>query len=578
MTLEKTILKYALINAIKYGGTASLKAVIGKVLAENPSLRKNIKEVIKEAEKIVNEVNKMSLEKQQELLKKMFPEAIVEEKKEVKKGLPPLPNADKYREIRTRFAPNPDFVLTLGNARPAILSYEYARLYKGKFILRFEDTDPRTKRPLPEAYDLIKEDLKWLKIKWDEEYIQSLRMKIYYYYAKKLLEKGYAYICTCSPEKIREYRTKGIRCTCAEKAPEDQLELWDKMLDGSFEEGQAVLRIKTDPKYPDPSVRDWIAFRVIDTSKYPHPIVGDKYIVWPTYNFACAIDDHEMKITHILRAKEHISNTIKQKFLYEHLKWKYPEAIHFGRLKLEGFILSKSKIRAGIEKGLYIGPDDIRLGTLMALRKRGFLPESIWDLILEVGVKSSEATISFINLCALNRKYLEPIANRYMFVYDPILLEIPSDKDLVAKLNYHPSFPERGTREIVLKSVEGKVRVYICRNDAIKNLGKPLRLIGLINISLSRVEENVAEGNIIGEDVKEVKDLGGEIIQWVPADNYIKAEVMRVQGNSIVVEEGLADPGVKLLSVNDRIQFIRYGFVKLDSASENKYKFIYIHD
>ena len=165
-----------------------------------------------------------------------------------------------------------------------------------------------------------------------------------------------------------------------------------------------------------------------------------------------------------------------------------------------------------------------------------------------------------------------------MFVYDPILLEIPSDKDLVAKLNYHPSFPERGTREIVLKSVEGKVRVYICRNDAIKNLGKPLRLIGLINISLSRVEENIAEGNIIGKDVKEVKDLGGEIIQWVPADNYIKAEVMRVQGDSIVVEEGLADPGVKSLSINDRIQFIRYGFVKLDSVSENKYKFIYIHD
>jgi len=578
MNLEKIILKYALINAVKYGGTASLKAVIGKVLAENPSLKNNIKEVIKEAKKIVNEVNKMGLKKQQELLNEMFPDALLVEKKEAQKTLPPLPNADKYKEIRTRFAPNPDFVLTLGNARPAILSYEYARLYKGKFILRFEDTDPRTKRPLPEAYNLIKEDLKWLKIKWDEEYIQSLRMEIYYYYARKLLEKGSAYVCTCPPEKIREQRTKGIRCICSEKPPEDQLELWDKMLEGHFEEGKAVLRIKTDPKYPDPSVRDWIAFRVIDTSKYPHPIVGDKYVVWPTYNFACAIDDHEMKITHILRAKEHISNTIKQKFLFDHLGWEYPEAIHFGRLKLEGFILSKSKIRFGIEKGLYTGPDDIRLGTLMALRKRGFLPESIWDLILEVGVKASEATISFINLCALNRKYLEPIANRYMFVYDPILLEINSDRDLVAKLNYHPSFPERGTREIVIRSVKGKVKVFICREDATRNLGRPLRLIGLINITLTHIKGDKAEGNIIGESIKEVKDLGGEIIQWIPADNYVEAKVIRVRENNIITEEGLADPGVRALSVDDKVQFIRYGFVKLDNISGNKYTFIYIHD
>ncbi|RLE82208.1 MAG: glutamate--tRNA ligase [Thermoprotei archaeon] len=580
MSLEEIVLKHALINAIKYGGKASVQAVIGKVLAENPLLKKDIEKVVKIAEATVNRVNEMSISEQKALLEKLFPGTFAKKRrKETKKTLPPLPNAEKYKEIRTRFAPNPDFVLTLGNARPAILSYEYARMYRGKFILRFEDTDPRTKRPIKEAYSLIKEDLKWLKVSWDEEYIQSLRMHIYYQYARELLEQGGAYICRCPPSTVKEYRAKGIRCQCAQKPVEDQLELWDKMLEGAFKEGEAVYRVKTDPKCPDPSVRDWIAFRIIDTTKYPHPLVGDKFIVWPTYNFACAIDDHEMKITHILRAKEHISNTIKQKYLYKHMGWNYPEAIHFGRLKLEGFILSKSKIRAGIEKGLYEGPDDIRLGTLMALRKRGFLPESIWDLILEVGIKSSEATISFINLCSLNRKYLEPRANRYMFVCEPMLVEIETKKDLIAKISNHPSYPERGYRKIVLHAENNIVSVYVSREDILKNRNKPLRLMGLVNITIDCIQEKKAKARLYRGDIRDIKAAKGDIVQWVPASDNVKTKVIRVKNNNIVIEEGLAEPSIKSLKVGERIQFIRYGFAKLDEIKEDETRiFIYIHD
>lgn len=247
-----------------------------------------------------------------------------------------------------------------------------------KFILRFEDTDPRTKRPLPEAYDAIKEDLRWLGIKWDEEYVQSDRMGgIYYEIAKKILERGGgAYVAAkdsdCTPDDWKRSKVTGKPCRNRDADPSVNLELFDRMLEGGrYKEGEAVMVIKTDLQHPDPSVRDWVAMRIIDTTKYPHPRVGSKYIVWPTYNFSVSIDDHLMGITHILRAQEHSVNTTKQSFVYTHMGWGgQPEAIHFGRLKIVGMTLSKTKLKA-----LGIKWDDIRLPTLAGLRNRGIQPE-----------------------------------------------------------------------------------------------------------------------------------------------------------------------------------------------------------
>ena len=276
--IKEIIYKHALKNAVKYGGKAQLKPVISKVFHEKPDLKKRAREIVEIAREIIREVNSLTLEEQKRILREKWPEELKEEKREYKKTLPPLPNVSKYKMVVTRFAPNPDFDIHIGNARAAILSHEYARMYNGKFILRFEDTDPKTKTPIKEAYDAIRESLKWLGIKWDEEYIQSLRMEIYYEYARKLIEKGGAYVDLCSPEEISRMRKEGIRCKHAQQSVEENLELWDKMLSGYFGEQEAVLRVKTDPQYPDPSVRDWIALRIIDTTKYPHPIVGSKYI------------------------------------------------------------------------------------------------------------------------------------------------------------------------------------------------------------------------------------------------------------------------------------------------------------
>ncbi|MGB9704684.1 MAG: glutamate--tRNA ligase family protein, partial [Pyrobaculum sp.] len=276
MEIEEVVLKHALANAVKYGGKADVKAVMAKIMAEVPELRARAREVRQVVDQVVARVNSMPLEEQLKILRERWPEVLEERRPEQRRaGLEGLPELPKVRGgVVVRFAPNPDFVLHLGSARPAVLNYAYRLKYGGRFILRFEDTDPRTKRPLVteevDAYQAIREDLKWLGVKWDEEYIQSRRMEIYYEHARKLLEIGGAYVDLCKPEEWRRLRNAGRACPHREQPPEVNLELWDKMLRGSFGEGEAVVRIKTDLAHPDPSVRDWVAFRIIDTSKTPH--------------------------------------------------------------------------------------------------------------------------------------------------------------------------------------------------------------------------------------------------------------------------------------------------------------------
>ncbi len=170
-------------------------------------------------------------QEQKEIVEKKWPEALKKEKVEEKR-LPPLPNADKYAQVVTRFSPNPDCVLHLGSARAIILSHEYARIYKGKFILRFEDTDPKVKKPVLEFYDSIRRDLNWLGCKVDEEYIQSDRLPIYYEYTERLLRDGNAYVCTCTPDQFRKKALASKPCNCRDLPPEEHLERWKRMLNG----------------------------------------------------------------------------------------------------------------------------------------------------------------------------------------------------------------------------------------------------------------------------------------------------------------------------------------------------------
>ncbi|MFH0897249.1 MAG: glutamate--tRNA ligase [Candidatus Bathyarchaeota archaeon] len=572
---EQIIRKHALQNAIQYGGTAKASSVMGKVLAECPDLKSNAKELMQTVVKITEEVNSLSLIRQEETLKENWPDAKVEEPKTEEKKLPPLPNIEKYTSVHVRFSPNPDGALHLGGARAAILCDEYAKMYNGMFTLRFDDSDPRTKSPIPEAYEWIKKDLEWLGVTLHNTVYQSDRLEIYYGYTKQLLEMGVAYVCTCKSAEFRKLVLAHTACPCRNLSSRDHLARWTMMLEGRFDEGEAVVRVKTDLNHPNPAVREWPALRVIDTGKFPHPRTGSKYRVWPLFAFCCGIDDHDLQITHIIRGKEHLTNTTRQIFLYNYLQWVYPEAIHYGRLKIVGTMLSKSKVREGIVKGIYKGWDDPRLGTLIALRKRGFLPETVRQLILDVGPKPVDATISWDNFQALNRKLLDPVADRYFFVATPLRLDVKNVKRAyIVKIPLHPSNPDKGTRNFQVEPKNGLVSILFSKDDLrILEPEKTVRLMGLFNITLKRVDDQI-EAIYHSETYAEAKRADAPLIHWIPSDTGVVTSVVMPDASSV---KGLAEDRCRELKPDDIVQFERFGFIRVDIAVGDSITAYYAH-
>jgi len=565
--LGEAIRKIALLNALSHEGKAQAGPVLGKLLAEHPYLKGKIKEVTPTIAKVIEEVNKLSIDEQKRMVEERWPEALVKERVEVERVLPPLPNAEKYVQVVTRFSPNPDCVLHLGSARAIILSYEYAKKYHGLFYLRFEDTDPKLKKPALPFYDSIREDLMWLGCKWDAEFTQSDRLPVYYEHAEKLLKNGNAYVCTCKLEEFRRKVAAQQPCPCRDLGPDDHLARWRKMLDGTYEEGEAVVRIKTDLNHPNPAVRDWPALRIIDTKRYPHPRLGSQYRVWPLYNLACGVDDHLMGVTHIIRGKEHLTNQTRQEYMYRHLGWEYPEAIHYGRLKITGAFLSKSKIVQGVRDGVFKGWDDPRLATFAALRRRGITPEAIRRLIIDVGPKTADVALSWENLYAYNRKIVDPTANRYFFVHSPIQLTV---KDLphvfVVKLPLHPDHPERGFRPFEIQPTKGEASFWGSSDDIeFLEAGKVIRLMGLFNIQVEKAEKYSISAAFHSESYEEAKRRNSPLIHWIPIGADIPCEVVMPD---TCIAEGIAEIHCKTLHPNEIIQFERFGFARVDKISK----------
>ena len=558
-----------MLNAVKHEGRAQTGPVVGKTLGEKPEYRTRVKEVSDLVNEVIREVNGLSLHEQLRIIEEKWPEALVKEKVQEERHLPPLPNAANYQRIVTRYSPNPDCVLHLGSARAIVLSHEYAVMYKGKFILRFEDTDPKLKRPVLEFYDSIREDLAWLECKPDEEYIQSDRIPTYYEYAERLLKDGNAYVCTCQPDEFRKRISDHKPCECRDCSREEHLVRWQCMLGGGYGEGEAVVRVKTDLNHPNPAVRDWPALRVLDTEKYPHPRVGSKYRVWPLYNLAAGVDDHLMGITHIIRGKEHLTNQVRQEYMYRHLGWKYPETIHYGRLKITGASLSKSKIVQGMREGLYKDWDDPRLATFAALRRRGISPEAIRKLMIDIGPKTSDVVLSWENLYAHNRKVLDPVANRYFFVQNPIELSVKHiPKEFVARLRLHPDNPERGFREytIVPTGNDDSVAFWVSRKDVDSSkIGTVLRLMELFNVKILSASVYAAEASFESESYEHARDIKAQLIHWVPVGEDMPCQVVMPDAT---LAEGIAEGVCKRLRKNDVIQFERFGFVRIDHVDD----------
>ncbi|MFQ6085469.1 MAG: glutamate--tRNA ligase, partial [Candidatus Bathyarchaeia archaeon] len=494
------------------------------------------------------------------LIEERWPELMVEGRREERRGLPPLPNASKYREIRTRFAPNPDAPLHLGSARPSIISCEYAREYDGRFLLRFEDTSPSVKPPVPEVYDMITTDLEWLGAKPDETYYQSGRLELYYRWAREGITIGKLYVCTCDPRIFKERCLQGKPCPCRGLSPAQNMERWEGMLDGTYAQGEAVARVKTDLAHPNPAVRDWPALRIDEA---PHPRTGTRFRVWPLYNWGSAIDDHELRISHILRGKEHEVNTLRQRYLYDHFGWDFPEVIHHGRIGIRDALLSKSEIKRGVEDGTYDGWDDPRLFTLAALRRRGIQPEAIRRMVIEVGIKPVDVTVSLKTLDAYNRFIVEPIANRYFFVSDPVRCEVRGLKrSYTSKLNLHPSHPERGVRVLRVREKGGAATLVVERRDArALRVGSIVRLMGLFNVRADRVAEDEIVVSFVSEPYEDAREWRVPLIHWLPFGVGIETSVLLPDG---AVIRGVAEARCGELNVGEVVQFERFGFVRID--------------
>ncbi len=388
--IDKKIKAYALKNAISHKGKANSGAVLSALF--NEGLEKSeVKEVMLKINKVVEEISRFSLAKQEKEFEKL--KDLVSER-EIREGLPELPNVPKSGVIM-RFRPAPSGPMHVGHVISNLVSSLYVEKYGGKFYIIFDDTDPEA--VLKDAYEKIVEDSNWIFGNVAEFLISSNRMKIYYEYAKKLIEKNSAYVCFCSQEEFK--KNAGIKksCECRKKSVEENLNSWKKMLDKKgYKPGECVLRFKTPEKYgginnPNPAMRDFPLARINESS---HPIQKNKYRVWPLMNLVVSVDDMELGMTHIIRGKDHKDNAERQKMIFEIFGKKYPWTFFIGRIKFKDLVLSKRKIVEKINSGEYSGWDDLKLPTVSSLRKRGYTRKAFSLFLENRGLTESDKLIS----------------------------------------------------------------------------------------------------------------------------------------------------------------------------------------
>jgi glutamyl-tRNA synthetase len=380
--LDKKIKAYALKNAIAYKGKANSGAVISALFNEGLEKSK-VKEISQKIKETIKEIEKLSLEKQKKEFEKL--KELISER-EVREGLPEIPNAEKG--VIMRFAPSPSGAMHIGHAITGSMSYNYVKKYGGKFIVRVEDTNPEN--IYAPAIKLLEKDSKWLFENKAEFIVQSDRMDLYYAYAVSLIEKKSAYVCTCSGDDFREFAKQKKDCPCRKKTEKQNIKEWEKMLDKKgFQPGEAILRFKSDMSHKNPAMRDFPLARI---NLEEHPRQKKKYRVWPLMNLSVSVDDMDMEMTHIIRAKEHRDNAERQKLIFKVFEKEYPWTAFLGRVHLKGLRLSASQITKDVEGGKYSGWDDPKLPTLQALKKK-YKPEAFWKLAEHIGLSEVDKTL-----------------------------------------------------------------------------------------------------------------------------------------------------------------------------------------
>ncbi|HXV51215.1 MAG TPA: glutamate--tRNA ligase, partial [Nitrosopumilaceae archaeon] len=451
--LKRLIKKVALQNAFEHDGQTKDKIVLSKILGTRSELRNKIKEINAEISAIVSNVNNLSLQQQQSEIEKNFPELLAtKEKIEERVGLPPLDGAE-HGKVVTRFPPEPNGYPHIGHAKAAIIDEEYARMYNGKLILRFDDTNPENERL--EYYAAIKVGLDWLGVKYDKVKNTSDDIELIYQKGLELINADVAYVCTCKQETISENRREMKSCKCSTLDQNQNNDRWKKMFE-KFKAGEAIVRFRGNMSSENTVMRDPVLFRIIDGK---HPLLGDRYRVWPSYDFAVAIEDNIDGVTHAFRTKEYELRSELYYAILDALKLRKPKMMEFSRLEFKGMPVSKRVLKPLIESGKVSWYDDPRLPTLEALKRRGITPEAIRKFVLSLGFTKADTLAPFDVLESFNRKIVDEKSIRLFMVKDPKRLVVTGLPTSTITIPNHP------TKDFGKRNVTVDENFYLSSDD-----------------------------------------------------------------------------------------------------------------
>jgi len=560
--LKKEIRKIALQNAVEHDGKTKDKVVLSKSLGTIPELKNNVKDVIPEIASIVSQINGMSIEEQKTEIQNNFPEIldVKENVKEERVGLPPLEGAEQGKVV-TRFTPAPNGYPHIGHAKAAIISEEYAKMYGGKLVLRYDDTNPEDTRL--EYWAAIKVGLDWLGIEFDEIKNTSDDIGLFYDKCVEMIKKNYAYVCTCKRDTISKNRKEMVSCECSMGDVKQNEERWERMFK-KYKPGEAVVRFRGDMESKNTVMRDPVLFRINDAR---HAQLAEEHRVWPSYDIAVAVEDSTDGITHALRSKEYELRNELYHAILDALDMRHPKMLEFSRLEFKGMPVSKRILRPLIDEGKVSSYDDPRLPTLAALERRGITPEAIRKFTLSLSLTKADTLAPFDSLEAFNRKIVDENSIRLFMVKDPKTLTIRNLPNSTVELPNHPS-NKMGTRKV---TVEDSVFLSSDDVDGLK-IGDQLRLMGLGNVKITSVNSEIT-----GEFTGDERDVNFMKLQWVSQKNAHELKILipqqlfvddRFNEESLEEIHVYVEPHYLELGNGEEIQFVRFGYCRKDSSKQ----------
>ena len=496
--------------------------------------------------------------------------------------------------IQTRFPPEPNGYLHIGHAKALFIDFSMAEKFGGSCNLRFDDTNP-TKED-EEFVDAIQEDIRWMGFHWDHVFFGSDYFDTCYELAVKLIKKGVAYVCDLSKDEMREYRgtltEPGRNSPWRDRSVEENLDLFERMKNGEFPDGSRTLRAKIDMASPNMNMRDPAMYRIIHMR---HHHTGDKWCIYPMYDFAHPIQDAIEGVTHSLCSLEYEDHRPLYDWVVEQCEFEHkPRQIEFARLNLTNTMMSKRYLRRLVEEGHVAGWDDPRMPTLCGLRRRGYTAESIRDFLTRVGVAKADSVVETAMLEHCVREDLNAHAHRMIAVLDPIRLVVenwPEGKTEAVAMENLPSDPAAGSRALTFSR-----ELYIQREDfsydppkkyfRLKPDGE-VRLKGAYIVKCTRYETDEA-GNVTtvyctydpeshsGEGQRKVKGT----LHWLSKEDAVPAEfrlyedlllpetpenaqldfTQRLNPDSMVKKQGFVEPALAACAPGCRYQFMRVGY------------------